>query len=198
MEETVRATSDSVVCTLSEGELRDRREELRSGVIASITAVRETADGFELAFPSGSVDMVRDFVASERQCCGFMTFTIDDRDGHTWLGLSGPEGTKEFVRRWIPEGTRDGERGSGRWFKASGSSLLGALVTMVVCETPLLAAMLLGVGAGSAVGRVSGWLDAGALALACSSIGFAGVALYRRRATITHRKTDDGVSCGAC
>ena len=198
MEETVMATSDSVVCTLTERELRDRREELRSGVIASITAARETADGFELAFPSGSVDMVRDFVASERHCCSFITFTIDDRDGHTWLGLSGPEGTKEFVRGWIPKGIRDGEQGSGRLFKASGGSLLGAIVAIVLCETPLVAAMLIGVGAGSAVGRVSGWLDAGAVTLAIASVGFAGFAFYRRRQTTANRKTRGKGSCGSC
>lgn len=198
MTRTVKATSESVVCTLAEGERRDRGRALHSSVFAAITAARETDDGFELAFPLGCEDMVRDFVAAESKCCSFMTFTIDDRDGHTWLGLSGPEGTKEFVRGWIPKGIRVGEQGLGRLFKASGGSLLGAFVAIVLCETPLLAAMLVGVGAGSAVGRVSGWLDAGAVTLAIASVGFAGFAFYRRRQTTVNRKTRGKGSCGSC
>ncbi len=94
----VQSTSEAVECTLAEPELRRRESDLRTGFFAAVTATRETEDGFELAFPSASADVVRDFVAVESQCCRFMTFTIEDRDGHTWLTLSGPEGTKAFVR----------------------------------------------------------------------------------------------------
>lgn len=118
MKRTVNATSDSVVCTLAEDELRDRARALRSGVFAAITAARETHDGFELAFPSGCGDMLCDFVAVESRCCSFVTFTIDDRDGQTWLGLSGPEGTKEFVLGWIPTRVQD----AGQAHEAKGGS----------------------------------------------------------------------------
>ena len=198
MEETVMATSESVVCTLTEDELRKRRAELRSGLFASITAARETPDGVELTFPAESADMVRAFVAAERECCGFMTFTIDSGDERTRLNVSGPEGTNAFVQSWIPERVRDRTRDSGRLFKASGGSLLGAVGAIVLCETPLLAAMLAGVGAGAAVGRVSGWLDAGGVILAAASVGFVGVAWYRRRHISAHRETGDDRSRGSC
>ena len=198
MEEVVMATSESVVCTLTEDELRERRAELRSGLFASITAARETSDGVELTFPAESADMVRAFVAAERQCCGFMTFTIDSRDDRARLRVSGPEGTKEFVRNWVPERVRKATRDSGRLFKAGGGSLLGAVGAIVLCETPLLAAMLAGVGAGAAVGRVSSWLDAGGVILAAASVGFVCVAWYRRRHISAHHETGDDRSCGSC
>ena len=103
--ETVKATSEAIVCMLTESEKRARREELRTEVLALVTAARETEDGYALGFAPGSVDTVREFVAFESRCCSFMTYTIDDRDGGlTWLHLSGPEGTKDFVRGWLPAG----------------------------------------------------------------------------------------------
>ena len=151
-----------------------------------------------ITFPAESADMVRAFVAAEHECCGFMTFTIDSGDERTRLNVSGPKGTKEFVQSWIPERVRDRTRDSGRLFKAGGGSLLGAVGAIVLCETPLLAAMLAGVGAGAAVGRVSSWLDAGGVILAAASVGFVGVAWYRRRQISAHRETGDDRSCGSC
>jgi hypothetical protein len=101
--ETVKASTDLVACTLTESEKRARREELRAGVFALITKGRETDDGYALGFEPGSIGIVRELVAFESQCCGFMTYTIDDQDGRlTWLRLSGPEGTKDVVRKWLP------------------------------------------------------------------------------------------------
>lgn len=101
--EEVKATSEAVVCTLTDSEKRVRREELRAGLLAIIRSARETDDGFALSFPPQSVDELRAFVAFESSCCSFLTYTIDDRDGDlTWLRLSGPDGTKDFVRGWLP------------------------------------------------------------------------------------------------
>ena len=93
----VQSTSEDVECTLTAPDLRSRATDLRAGLFAEILAAREAEDGFELAFLATSADRVRDFVF-ESQCCRFLTFTIEDRDGHTCLTLSGPEGTKTFVR----------------------------------------------------------------------------------------------------
>ena len=105
MKETVRGTSDRVACTLREDEQAAiKNGEERFSLFGRITAAREMSDGFELAFPAGSVAQVREFVAAESQCCGFLTFTIDEREDETRLTLSGPEGTKAFVRGMIPGG----------------------------------------------------------------------------------------------
>ena len=68
MEETIKATSSSVVCTLPDEELRDRQEDLRRGLGAMVETVRETDNGIELAFPARAADEVRAFVAFEREC----------------------------------------------------------------------------------------------------------------------------------
>jgi hypothetical protein len=94
------------MCTLADSEQRARREELRVGVLALITAAQETEDGYAFGFAPESVDRVRELVAAESRCCSFLTYTIDDRDaGMTWLRLSGPEGTKQFLRSWLPAAT---------------------------------------------------------------------------------------------
>jgi len=73
----------------------------------------------------------------------------------------------------------DVRRGSRRLFKASAGSLLGVIGAIALCETPLLAAMLVGVGASSSIGRVSGWVDAGGVVLAFAAFSFASVGFYR-------------------
>ncbi len=79
------------------------RVTLRTRMLDLITTGHETDDGYTLGFAPGSIDRVREFVAFESKCCSFMTFSIDEgSDGLTWLGISGPEGTKEFVRGWLP------------------------------------------------------------------------------------------------
>jgi hypothetical protein len=119
--ETVKATSDAVVCTLTDSEKRTRREELRAGVLALVTTVRETDDGYALGFAPRSIETVRELVAFESRCCSFMTYSIDDRDRSvTWLRLSGPDGTKDFVRAWLPPGLlTNATPGAGRSVSAA-------------------------------------------------------------------------------
>ena len=73
------------------------------------------------------------------------------------------------------------ERGTRRLFKAGTGGLLAAIVALVLCETPLFAALLIGIGASSALGQVSGWLDMAAMILVIASVAFIGAAIYRRR-----------------
>ena len=109
MRETVKATSDLVACTHEQGaQPANKNSGGRSRLFESVTNARELAEGFELTFPAGSLARVRDFVEVERQCCGFLTFTIDDREDETRLTLVGPEGTKAFVRQMIHPGVSSG------------------------------------------------------------------------------------------
>lgn len=103
--ERTGATTDRVACTLSASELRQRVEELRTRLLDRITTVRETEDGYVIGLEPGSIDVAREVVALESECCSFMTFQVDDRDGQIWLSLGGPEGTKELVREvWLSGG----------------------------------------------------------------------------------------------
>lgn len=241
--ETVKATTEAVACTLSASELRERVEQLRTRLLDLITTEQETDDGYILGFVPGSIDTVREFVAFESECCSFITYTIDDSNGQTRLGLRGPEGTKEFVGCWldtraselevvsrileksgnggaghareggcglkrtpkrgilaslVAKGVRTcgcneardaaeegetsvAERGTRRLLRAGTGGLIGAVFAVLLCETPLLAVVLLGIGATSELGQVSGWLDLAAMILVIASVAFIGVAIYRRR-----------------
>jgi hypothetical protein len=61
---------------------------------------RELSDGFAFHFPAVEYPAVAEFVARERLCCPFLTFTIEvmQEQGPLVLRLTGPEGVKEFIR----------------------------------------------------------------------------------------------------
>lgn len=100
--ETSKTTTSAVACTLGASELRKRQEEFRTRLLDLVTTARETEDGYTFAFAPTSIDAVRELVALESECCSFLKLTVEDRDGQIWLSLSGPEGTKEFVREtWL-------------------------------------------------------------------------------------------------
>ena len=72
------------------------------------------------------------------------------------------------------------EQGTRRLFKAGTGGLFAAIVAIVICETPLLAALLIGIGASAGLGQVSGWLDRVAMILVIASVALLGTAIYRR------------------
>jgi hypothetical protein len=61
---------------------------------------RELPDGLEFRFPADEYDSVVRFVARERLCCPFLSFTVDVTPGRgpLCLRLTGAEGVKDFMR----------------------------------------------------------------------------------------------------
>jgi hypothetical protein len=63
--------------------------------------VKEKEDGFEYRFPSDASLLAElfEFIQFEHECCPFLKFTLTvaPGDGPTWLELTGPAGTKEFL-----------------------------------------------------------------------------------------------------
>jgi hypothetical protein len=60
----------------------------------------ELPDGLAFRFPAEAYDTVVRFLAGERLCCPFLTFTLEitPERGALWLRLTGPAGIKEFIR----------------------------------------------------------------------------------------------------
>jgi hypothetical protein len=60
----------------------------------------ELPDGLEFRFPADEYDSVVRFVARERLCCPFLTFTLDvtPERGPLWLRITGADGVKDFIR----------------------------------------------------------------------------------------------------
>lgn len=56
-------------------------------------------EGYAFRFDAPAFDEVARFVANERRCCPFLTFTLElaPDGGPLWLRLTGPAGTRAFL-----------------------------------------------------------------------------------------------------
>lgn len=92
----------NIACSLSTPEFHKRRETVVASLRQDALDVRETERGYAYKFAGGDEVLERlvEFIRTERQCCPFFTFTltIGSQQSDTWLELSGPDGTKEFIR----------------------------------------------------------------------------------------------------
>ena len=89
--DVVERRTQPIECTLSDIELDDRRAgwEALGGAIAG----RErTAGGFRVHFQPepGLSDALHSLVASERQCCGWASWTVFDHHDVVVLEVTGP------------------------------------------------------------------------------------------------------------
>lgn len=60
-------------------------------------------DGYEFVFQASELEEVARFVALERKCCPFLSFTMEltDGDDRVRLRIHGPRGTREVVEAEI-------------------------------------------------------------------------------------------------
>jgi catechol 2,3-dioxygenase-like lactoylglutathione lyase family enzyme len=90
-----------VACTLTPGELQDRREGLLPGLLAAATSRTVIAGGYryEFATAPGLLVRIAEVVERERQCCRFLTFVIDAGAdlGPITVEVTGPVGTPAFL-----------------------------------------------------------------------------------------------------
>jgi hypothetical protein len=94
-------TDMPIACNLTAPELQQRRTDVLKKVRAAALEVKEKEDGFAYRFPSDTVLLADLFtlIQLEHQCCPFLKFTliVEAGDAPTWLELTGPTGTKEFL-----------------------------------------------------------------------------------------------------
>ena len=91
----------AVACKLTSPELQKRKAEIMQELKISVVEKKELPNGFSYKF-SGTDAMIRqltNFIVTERLCCDFFTFqlTVED-ESSAWLSLTGPEGTKDFIK----------------------------------------------------------------------------------------------------
>jgi hypothetical protein len=96
------AANIPVACRLSSAQLRKREASLIAEFKAGVTSVDDLPEGFrfELSGEEKSLTLVAKLVAAERECCPFLHFELRaaaDR-GPITLSITGPVGTKEFLR----------------------------------------------------------------------------------------------------
>ncbi len=73
---------------------------IRRLVSEAIGDIVDLPNGLALRFPADAYDTVVRFVAGERLCCPFLSFTLEiaSERGGLSLRLTGPAGIKEFLR----------------------------------------------------------------------------------------------------
>jgi len=91
-----------VACALTDSEFRERRTEILHSFRGAVLETEELENGYRYRFPSSAawITQLAQFITFERECCPFLQFDLrlEPGDGPIWLELTGPEGTKDFLR----------------------------------------------------------------------------------------------------
>lgn len=92
-------------------EERDRSRELRRELAAATVVTRCLPDGYSYRYRADAevFRKAAEWITLERRCCPFLTFTLRWEHGAAapMLDLTGPEGTREFLRAEMPELPRE-------------------------------------------------------------------------------------------
>jgi hypothetical protein len=92
-------------CKLTTPELQERKRTVIAELKNLVLEQTETQTGIKYKFDGSDkvLDVLNNFIKTERLCCDFFVFTLTASSDaeYTWLELSGPEGTKEFIREEI-------------------------------------------------------------------------------------------------
>ncbi|TMC55737.1 MAG: hypothetical protein E6J20_00040 [Chloroflexi bacterium] len=75
--ETYRATSDTIVCTLTTDELRDTRSAWQKLFRTALLSREEIPGGIRLVVNDGSAEALGRLIEIERDCCRWITFELD-------------------------------------------------------------------------------------------------------------------------
>lgn len=96
-----------LACSLTTEEFRDREATLLTQFRSGVMETEELQDGYAFHIPGDAswIRLVAELVVAERECCPFLEFELAalPNMGPLTLRVTGPVGTKEFVRRVICE-----------------------------------------------------------------------------------------------
>ena len=91
-----------IACRLTGPEFRERERTLLARFKSEFVAVNELTNGYAVRIPGDqdSLRLVCDLMAAERNCCPFLKFELvaEPEMGPITLSLTGPSGTKEFLK----------------------------------------------------------------------------------------------------
>jgi hypothetical protein len=98
-----------IACTLTEAELRQRRQVIIDAFRNTQVTVSELTDGYAFTFPASSeaLQRIAELVDMERQCCAFLTFkvVVEAAQAAMRLEVSGPGEAKLVIADYF--GLRD-------------------------------------------------------------------------------------------
>jgi hypothetical protein len=91
-----------IACELTSAELQQRRETVLESMRRSVTRVEAVERGFAYYFSSDGdrLKELANLIDLERRCCPFLRFTrtVEAGGGQLILEITGPEGTREFLK----------------------------------------------------------------------------------------------------
>src|SRR6187401_298026 len=94
-----------LTCKLTTPELQQRKKTVIAALKNQVLEKIETENGFKYKFEGSdnTLDLLSSFIKTERLCCDFFVFTLTASGDtiFTWLELSGPGGTKDFINHEI-------------------------------------------------------------------------------------------------
>jgi hypothetical protein len=97
--------SQPIACTLTDAQLRDRRQAIVDTFRRMHVTVTELSDGlaFTFAASSDSLHRVAELVDIERQCCPFLTFKIvvEAAKAPIRLEVTGPGEAKKVIAEYF-------------------------------------------------------------------------------------------------
>jgi hypothetical protein len=96
--ETYRATSDTIVCTLSNEELQDTRAAWEKLFRTALLVRDEIPGGIRLVVNDGSAEALRRLIDIERECCRWITFELD---GPTVAMTAEGHGAETIRAMWV-------------------------------------------------------------------------------------------------
>ncbi len=93
-----------IACTLTADAFEARRGNL-ADVLRGAVSSQAMEDGMSWRFETrpGLMADLSSLIDAERACCRFLAFTLraDAGDGPVTLEVTGPPGTREFLRTWV-------------------------------------------------------------------------------------------------
>ena len=189
-----------ITCSLPSEQQTRRLDELMNGLLARVNNVTELGNGYALAFSDNAQtrEEIDAFVAFEQQCCEFMTYTVTEKiAGQVRLELTGPEGTKEFLARWIGDAGPPSKEGNNvNTMKRAGAlGASAAVVGAVCCATPALAAIMAALGIANATGTVAAAIDIATPLLLAGSVGLFVVGRRRQSRAAENGKNSEHCAC---
>ena len=89
-----------MTCKLTSPELQKRKATVIAEIKKLIREKKELPNGYAYRFDGTdkNVNLLTDFIKTERQCCDFFIFSIDvNNDQAAWLKITGAKGVKDFI-----------------------------------------------------------------------------------------------------
>ncbi len=84
---------------------REQFDSLTQAIFAQVQEKCELENGYVLRFINAPDVLLKiaEFIGRENVCCSFLRFQleVEEQRGPIWLKLTGPEGTKEFLKAEI-------------------------------------------------------------------------------------------------